>query len=118
MTGAVGKVEIQLLSRDFQAEWESPAFGLFHAAAFSTALLPTNSATEPNFLFNFVALNGFWAETVHVRRVDGKWLQAIIVTWNDAKPEGKGVNFTPRRVFSDADEGYPRKNNGEIDWNY
>jgi hypothetical protein len=35
--------------RDFQAEGESPAGGLFHAAAFSTALLPTNSATEPYF---------------------------------------------------------------------
>jgi hypothetical protein len=35
--------------RDFQAEGESPAGGLFHAAAFSTALLPTNSATEPVF---------------------------------------------------------------------
>jgi hypothetical protein len=34
--------------RDFQAEGESPAGGLFHAAAFSTALLPTNSATEPD----------------------------------------------------------------------
>jgi alkylation response protein AidB-like acyl-CoA dehydrogenase len=36
--------------RDFQAEGESPAGGLFHAAAFSTALLPTNSATEPQVL--------------------------------------------------------------------
>src|SRR5215469_4090842 len=41
------KCEIPLLLRDFQAEWESPAVGLFHAAAFSTAFLPANSATEP-----------------------------------------------------------------------
>jgi hypothetical protein len=33
--------------RDFQAEWESPGVGLFHAAAFSTVLLPINSAKEP-----------------------------------------------------------------------
>ncbi|HVB57029.1 MAG TPA: hypothetical protein VNE63_11430, partial [Candidatus Acidoferrales bacterium] len=33
--------------RDFQAEWESPAFGLFQGAGFSTALLPTNTAIEP-----------------------------------------------------------------------
>jgi hypothetical protein len=38
--------------RDFQAEGESPAGGLFHAAAFSTALLPTNSATEPEIRTN------------------------------------------------------------------
>jgi hypothetical protein len=34
---------------DFQAEWESPAVGLFHGAAFSTAQLPTNSAIQPFF---------------------------------------------------------------------
>src|SRR5215469_16580222 len=44
------KCEIPLRLRDFQAEWESPAVGLFHAAAFSTAFLPANSATEPIFL--------------------------------------------------------------------
>ena len=36
---AVGKVKIPLRLRDFQVEWESPAFGLFHGTAFSTALL-------------------------------------------------------------------------------
>jgi hypothetical protein len=43
------KCEIPLLPRDFQVEWESPFFGLFHAAAFSIAQLPTNSAIEPFF---------------------------------------------------------------------
>jgi len=43
------KCEIPLRLRDFQVEWESPVVGLFHVAAFSTALLPINSATEPNF---------------------------------------------------------------------
>src|ERR1035441_6672270 len=47
VVGAVGKGEIPSLSRDFQAERESPAFGLFLEAAFSTAFLPTHSATEP-----------------------------------------------------------------------
>jgi hypothetical protein len=41
-------VEISLQLRDFQAPWESPAFGLFLEAAFSIALLPTNSAIEPD----------------------------------------------------------------------
>jgi hypothetical protein len=49
VVGAVGKVKIPPLLQDFQAQGESPAFGLFHEAAFSTALLPTNSATEPLF---------------------------------------------------------------------
>ncbi|MGA7630926.1 MAG: hypothetical protein WCB11_09165, partial [Terriglobales bacterium] len=43
------KCEIPPLLRDFQAQWESPLFGLFHAAAFSIAHLPTNSAIEPHF---------------------------------------------------------------------
>jgi hypothetical protein len=42
-------VEIAPLLRDFQAKWESPVCGLFHEAAFSTALLPTNTAIEPFF---------------------------------------------------------------------
>jgi hypothetical protein len=45
--GAVEKLEIPPSLRDFRAQWESPDFGLFHGAGFSTALLPTNSAIEP-----------------------------------------------------------------------
>lgn len=44
---AVGKVKIPMRLRDFQVEWESPAFGLFHGTAFSTALVLTDCATEP-----------------------------------------------------------------------
>jgi hypothetical protein len=43
------KCEIPPLLQDFQAQWESPLFGLFHAAPFSIAHLPTNSAIEPSF---------------------------------------------------------------------
>jgi hypothetical protein len=42
----VVKVEIRALA-DFQAQWESPALGLFHEVSFSMARLPTNSAIEP-----------------------------------------------------------------------
>ena len=47
VVGVVGKVKIPMRLRDFQVEWESPAFGLFHGTAFSTALVPTDGATEP-----------------------------------------------------------------------
>ena len=47
VVGAVGKVKIPMRLRDFQVEWESPAFGLFHGTAFSTALVPKDCATEP-----------------------------------------------------------------------
>jgi hypothetical protein len=46
--GAVEKVGIPPSLRDFQAPWESLAFGLFHEASFSIALLPTDTAIEPN----------------------------------------------------------------------
>jgi len=39
VVGALEKVGIPPQLRDFQAEWESPAVGLFRGAAFSTALL-------------------------------------------------------------------------------
>jgi len=43
-------VEIPPLLRDFQVEGESPAFGLFHGAAFSTALFyPQILLQSPNF---------------------------------------------------------------------
>jgi len=42
-------VEISLRLRDFQAQWKSPALGLFRGAAFSTALLPPNCAVDPEF---------------------------------------------------------------------
>ena len=47
VVGAVGKVKIPMRLRDFQVEWERPAFGLFHGTAFSTALVPKDCATEP-----------------------------------------------------------------------
>jgi hypothetical protein len=43
----VEKVEIPLPLWDFQAQWKSPAFGLFREAAFSTAPLPPNCAVDP-----------------------------------------------------------------------
>jgi hypothetical protein len=43
----VGKVKTPPPLRNFQAQWESLAFGLFHEASFSIALLPTDTAIEP-----------------------------------------------------------------------
>jgi hypothetical protein len=71
-----------------------------------------------NFLFNFVALNGYWIEFMHVRRINGKWLHARYVQWNEPKIDGPKTIFTSRTVFTDADDGYPHKKNGDIDWDY
>src|ERR1019366_5394994 len=50
VVGAVEKVEIPRRLRDFQAQWESPALGLFHGAACSTALLPINCRAHPHLI--------------------------------------------------------------------
>ena len=60
VVGAVGKVKIPPLLRDFQAEGESPAFGLFHEVPFSTAHLPTISAKEPFFVLFHILLVVSW----------------------------------------------------------
>src|ERR1700730_5993941 len=57
---AVGKVEIAPLLRDFQAEWTSPAVGLFLGASFSTAVLPTNCAKDPKIGVHSIFV---WART-------------------------------------------------------
>ena len=46
VVGAVGKVKIPLGLRDFQVEWKSPAFGLFHPTAFSTAPCPLEGVSQ------------------------------------------------------------------------
>src|SRR5260370_25332203 len=49
VAGAVGKVKIPLQLRDFQVPWESPAFGLFHGTAFSTALVLTDGTESRKY---------------------------------------------------------------------
>jgi hypothetical protein len=49
VAGAVGKVNIPLRLRDVQVQWESPAFGLFHGTAFSTALVLTDGTESRKY---------------------------------------------------------------------
>jgi hypothetical protein len=109
--------------RDFQAQGESPACGLFHGAAFSTAHLPTNSAKEPQFAqvgqsglfgapilppltyqFNFVDAHD-WEHyfdtcansTASTRRYPGKWnrtIESIRSCVRRVPAETKGELFT------------------------
>jgi len=73
---------------------------------------------KENFLANFVGINGFWSEYLSVRRINGKWVEACRVNWEDSTPEGKGVNFTQRKIYEYADPEYPLGPDGKIDWNY
>jgi hypothetical protein len=52
VVGALEKVGIPPLLRDFQAEWESPAVGLFRGAAFSTALLTHKYCYTATYLYS------------------------------------------------------------------
>ena len=69
-----------------------------------------------NFDVSFAAMNGYWAEFIALRRVKGKWLQAIRVLWQAGHAEGNETNFTLQPVFTYADPDYPRTN-GQINWN-
>jgi len=104
VVGAVGKVKIQPLLRDFQAEGESPALGLFHGAAFSTALLPTNSAKEPKVLSYWPREDETvetWAKKAY--RLGSNWRQTCASSgtvpvevrnrWNAARELLKKVSF-------------------------
>jgi hypothetical protein len=77
--GAVGKLGIPPSLRDFRAQWESPAFGLFHEAGFPTALLPTDNAIG-------VSSQGHINQSVKVRpRLEDSSLVAWEAPWRESK---------------------------------
>jgi len=74
----------------------------------ATGILPMiqfSGADSQAFNISFHALNGSWTELVRLRKINGKWLEAIKVTM-----EGKD-----KPVLVSTDKGYPTVN-GEPDW--
>jgi hypothetical protein len=68
----VGKVKTPPPLRNFQAQWESLAFGLFHEASFSIALLPTDTAIEPQVVITEHAdINEDWYQAAVAERWRG-----------------------------------------------
>ena len=98
--------------RTYVIEW-LPQFGTD-----TQGTLELSKSGRNNFMFNCVALNGFWVEFMRVRRVKGKWLHAYWVTRSEPKREGKGVNFVNNTILYEADDDYPRKPDGSIDFDY
>jgi hypothetical protein len=67
------------------------------------------SAVEKRDLhFNFFSMNGVWGETLNLRRVDERWVQAIKVT-KEFKPNHQTT------IFLQVAPNYP-KVNGKVDW--
>lgn len=98
--------------RTYKIEW-LPKFGTD-----TEGILELSKSGRNNFLFNCVAPNGYWVEFMRARKVNGKWLQAYWVSRSEPKREGKSVNFANRTIFSGADDGYPQKPDGSIDFDY
>jgi hypothetical protein len=98
--------------RTYKIEW-LPKFGTD-----TEGTLGLSKSGRNNFLFNCVAPNGYWVESVHARKVKGKWLQAYWVSRSEPKREGKSVNFANRTILSEADNDYPRKPDGSVDFDY
>ena len=92
---------------------DMPKFG---TATKGTLELPPSG--KVTFQVNCVAFNGYWLERMNVRKINGQWLQAVIVQRNIPERKGKAVIFAAGPVFTEADDGYPRKPDGNIDWNY
>lgn len=61
-----------------------------------------------NFSFNFSSLNGFWGESIKLRRVNGQWQQALKVT-----RMAKLNQWVTMYAYSTP--LYP-KTNGKVDW--
>lgn len=67
------------------------------------------SAVEKrNLHFTFFSMNGVWGETLNLRRVNGRWVQAIKVT-KELKPNHQTT------IFLQVAPNYP-KVNGKVDW--
>ncbi|HXX44879.1 MAG TPA: hypothetical protein VEJ38_09125 [Candidatus Acidoferrales bacterium] len=70
------------------------------------------SGESHSFNIFFSATNGFWTEFLRVRRVDGKWLQAIKVF----RPENLGNGRTKNiQLLVKVDPKFPRTK-GKVDW--
>jgi hypothetical protein len=98
--------------RSYKIEW-LPKFGTD-----TEGTLGVSKSGRSNFLFNCVAPNGYWAEFMHARKINGKWMQAYWVSRSEPKREGISVNFANVNILSEADDGYPRKADGAIDFDY
>jgi RNA recognition motif-containing protein len=118
----VGKVKIPPLLRDFQAEGKSPAFGLSHEAAFSTAHLPTNSAKEPDLKTAFAAYGPVGAVTVvkdkatgvprgfaFVEMSDDKAAQEAILGLNGSMLAGKAITVNEAHAKTNNAGSAPRR---------
>jgi hypothetical protein len=81
----VEKVEIPLRLRDFQAQWESPALGLFHGAACSTALLPINCRAHPE------GLNSKWFHWKCLSPISAGYQREHYSLENQAYPSGEPI---------------------------
>ncbi len=70
---------------------------------------PFPDKDENDFTIGFAGANGLWNERIHLRRIDGNWLQAISV-----------IGPTPDSVkhpFEEVDKGYPDGQGiGRRDW--
>jgi hypothetical protein len=75
--------------------------------------LPFSESPAQDFNVFFLARNGRWTELLRLRKVSDRWLSAIQVSWQ-YRADGSVVSKEP--IFEQVDEGYPRNDEGLVDW--
>jgi len=69
--------------------------------------IPFREGDSQVFMVRFSAQNGFWTQQLRLRRLDGKWLQALRILKPGEKSE--------RVVYEKVDSGFPLKH-GKVEW--
>lgn len=75
-----------------------------------TLLLNNEPGDRRDFNILFNGINGYWTELLRLRRVDGKWLQAVKVK----REIINGNHMTEKDIFQQIDTGFPMLNKN--DW--
>jgi len=70
--------------------------------------IPWSDTTEHAFNVFFSGRNGLWDEFVRLKKIDGKWVQAIQVQ--------KRTENKTEILFSKIDKLFPRNAKGQVEW--
>lgn len=68
-------------------------------------------SAQQDFNIFFNGPNGFWTELLRLRKVKGRWAQAVRVT----RDKVQGLKLQNKMIFEQVESDYPRVS-GQVDW--
>lgn len=81
---------------------------LASSSGYRLGTIPAGAGNKRDLGFNFFCMNGTWHETLKLRLINGRWVQAMKVT-EDLRANRK------KTLYVAVPEDYPRVN-GRVDW--